>query len=137
MFANIGCDATHKLLTGCLLGHTSYVARSQLHGMAPIAAEPAMLVLALRGGTVNDSHEVSGDDDSVLAFLLWVLGDERLFYDLHGLDMLNGVSGLDGSPVAFYTRRNTGVGLVSLLVSWRRRQAPAYMDDNRYTRSLC
>lgn len=83
MFANIGCDATHKLLTGCLLGHTSYVARSQLHGMAPIAAEPAMLVLALRGGTVNDSHEVSGDDDSVLASPVGVFRNDGLFDDLH------------------------------------------------------
>ena len=43
-----------------------------------------MTVVALRRAAINDSYEIICDDDAVLAFLLGVLGDDALFYNLHG-----------------------------------------------------
>ena len=42
-----------------------------------------MAVVGLGGAAVDDGYKVSGYDDSVLAFLFGVLGDEVLFDDFH------------------------------------------------------
>ena len=86
MLADVGRDAAEKLLAGGGLGHAADVAADQLHGVTAVAAQQAVAQQALRRAAVDDGYEVSGDDDSVLAFRLWVLGDEYLFYNLHGVD---------------------------------------------------
>ena len=83
MLPDVCRDACHKLLTTRSLGHAGDITADQLHGIAAIGAEDAVAVVGLRRGTVNDGNEVICDDDAVLAFLLWVLRDERLFEDLH------------------------------------------------------
>ena len=84
MLADIGRHTTHELLAGRRLRHVADVARNQQHGIAPIAVQPTVTVVALRRAAVDDSNEIICDDDAVLAFLLGVLGDDALFYNLHG-----------------------------------------------------
>ena len=88
MLADVGGDTTEKLLAGGGLGHAADVAADQLHGVTAVAAQQAVAQQALRRAAVDDGYEVSGDDDAVLAFRLWVLGDEALFYDLHSGDIV-------------------------------------------------
>ena len=73
-----------------------------------------MAVLALGSAAVDDSNEVSGDDDAVLVFLLWVLGDAVLLDNLHVWVFLY-----------LCTRRNTDAVPVSRFVCGRYRQVPA------------
>ena len=81
------CGHCAKLVAGDVLGHPSYGLANNLHGKAAIGTEEAIAAAGLAGGTVDDSNEVIGDDDSVLAFLRGVLRDEALFDDLHTLVM--------------------------------------------------
>lgn len=88
--ANVRCDTAEKLLASDVLWHVPDVACRQLHGIAAIGPQQTVAVLALGGAAVDDGYKVSGDDDSVLAFLFGVLGDEGLFYDSHWWMMGNG-----------------------------------------------
>ena len=78
------CHTTHELLAGCRFRHPTNIARHEQHSITPIAVQPTMTVVALRRAAINDSYEIICDDDAVLAFLLGVLGDDALFYNLHG-----------------------------------------------------
>lgn len=84
MLTDIGRYTTHELLAGRRLRHFANIAGHQQHGIAPIAVQPTVTIVALRRAAINDSYEIIGDDDAVLAFLLGVLGDDALFYNLHG-----------------------------------------------------
>ena len=83
MLVDIGCDTPQELFASSALRHFADIACSQLHGVTAIRAKQAVAVIALRRATVNDGYKVSAYDDSVLAFLLGVLGDDGLFYNLH------------------------------------------------------
>ena len=83
VFADIGCYPAKECFAGGVFWHLADVVCCQLHRITTIGAEQTVAVLALRCAAVNDSHEIIGYDDAVLAFLLWVLGDDCLFYNLH------------------------------------------------------
>ncbi len=85
MSADIGGDAGEELLAGGGLRHAADEALGELHGIAAVGAEEAVAVVGFRGAAVDDSDEVRGDDDSVLAFLFWILRDESLFDNFHSL----------------------------------------------------
>ena len=104
MFVDISGDTRQELFTSSRFRHTADITLSQLHGIAPVGAQQAMSILALRSAAVDHSDEVICDDDAVLAFLLWVLGDEILLDNFH-------------IRFSLYTRRNTGAGLISRLAS--------------------
>ena len=122
MLSNISCYATEKALARRVLRHAANVAGDQLHGIAPIAAKKAVTMLRLRRGAIDDGYEIICDDDSVLAFHLWILRDEVLFDNLH-------------ERVCFYTRRNTRAEPVSHFVYVQRKQVQAYMGHNLYRTS--
>jgi len=86
VLADIGRNASQELVAADGLRHALDVAADELHGIAAIGAEQAVAIVALGGAAVDDGNEVRGDDDAVLAFALWVLGDEGLFDDLHDRD---------------------------------------------------
>ena len=106
MFVDISGDTRQELFTSSRFRHTADITLSQLHGIAPVGAQQAMSILALRSAAVDHSDEVICDDDAVLAFLLWVLGDEILLDNFH-------------VRYSLYTRRNTGAGPTSRLASGR------------------
>ena len=81
--ANDARGSEAELVARDVLGHTSDIATDELHGVASIAHRAVMASLGLRGGAVDDGYEVSGDDDSVLAFLRGVLRDDALLYYFH------------------------------------------------------
>ena len=83
MLADVCRHTTHEFLAGGRLRHATNIARHQQHSITPIAMQPTMTVVALRRATINDCYEIICDDDAVLAFLLGVLGDDVLFYNLH------------------------------------------------------
>ncbi len=83
VLADVGRHTLQEGIARRGLGHALYVAADELHGIAAVGPEKAVAERGLRGTAVNDGNEVRGDDDSVLAFLFWVLGDEVLFDDLH------------------------------------------------------
>ena len=86
MLADISRYTTEEFFTGDILGHTTNIARSKLHGITAIRTKQTVAILTLRGAAVDDSYKVIVYDDSVLAFLLGVLGvlgDDCLFYNLH------------------------------------------------------
>ena len=83
MLADICRYTTEEFLTGDILRHTTNIARSQLHGITAIRTKQTVAILTLRGTAVDNSNKVIAYDDSVLAFLLWILGDDCLFYNLH------------------------------------------------------
>ena len=84
MLADISRHTTQKLFARGGLGHLADITCRQVHGIATIGAKQAMAILGLRRTAVDDCYEVICYDDAVLAFLLWVLGDDCLFYNLHG-----------------------------------------------------
>ncbi len=86
MTANVCSNARQELLAVGGFGHALNITAHQLHGVATVRAQQRMAVIALGRRTVNDGYEISGDDDSVLAFLRGVLGNERLFDYFHGTD---------------------------------------------------
>ena len=120
MLSNISCYATEKALARRVLRHAANVAGDQLHGIAPIAAKKAVTMLRLRRGAIDDGYEIICDDDSVLAFHLWILRDEFLFDNLH-------------ERVCFYTRRNTHAEPVSRPEYGQRRRVRAYRGRSRCT----
>lgn len=61
-----------------------------LHGIAAVALEETVAATCLRCGTVDDGNEIRSDDDSVLAFFLWVLRNDVLLYNFHYLTGLMG-----------------------------------------------
>jgi len=83
VLTDIGCHATHEFLTGRCLRYFANITRHEQHGIAPIAVQPTVTIFALRRAAINDGYEIICDDDAVLAFLLGVLGDDALFYNLH------------------------------------------------------
>ena len=85
MLADISRHTTQKLFARGGLGHLADITCRQVHGIATIGAKQAMAILGLRRTAVDDSYEVICYDDAVLAFLLWVLGDDCLFYNLHAV----------------------------------------------------
>lgn len=84
MFSDISRYVTQESIACCVFRHVTDVAADQLHGIATIAAEQAVAVIRLRRRAIDDGNEVSGDDDSVLAFLRGILWDEGLLYNFHG-----------------------------------------------------
>ena len=82
-FADDARGSETELVARGLLGHATDIAADQLHGIAPVAHPAIVATLGLGGGAVDDGDEVIGDDDSVLACLLWALGDQALFDDIH------------------------------------------------------
>lgn len=86
VLADVGCDTTQKLMTRHLFWGVTQVAADKSHSLSAIAAEKTMAIGGFRRRAVDDGNEVRGDDDAVLAFALWVLGDEGLFDDLHDRD---------------------------------------------------
>ena len=85
MLADISRHTTQKLFARGGLGHLADITCRQVHGIATIGAKQAMAILGLRRTAVDDSYEVICYDDAVLAFLLWVLGDDCLYYNLHAV----------------------------------------------------
>ena len=85
MLADISRHTTQKLFARGGLGHLADITCRQVHGIATIGAKQAMAILGLRRTAVDDSYEVICYDDAVLAFLLWVLVDDCLFYNLHAV----------------------------------------------------
>ena len=85
MLADISRHTTQKLFARGGLGHLADITCRQVHGIATIGAKQAMAILGLRRTAVDDSYEVICYDDAVLAFLLGVLGDDGLFYNLHAV----------------------------------------------------
>jgi len=104
MFVDISGDTRQELFTSSRFRHTADITLSQLHGIAPVGAQQAMSILALRSAAVDHSDEVICDDDAVLAFLLWVLGNEILLDNFH-------------VRYSLCTRRNTGAGPTSQLAN--------------------
>ncbi len=92
MTTDIGGDTGEELLTGGGLRHAPDISLSELHSITAVRAQDAMTVVGLRSAAVDDSNEVRGDDDSVLAFLFGILGDEILFDDFHIVDGSFGAS---------------------------------------------
>ena len=92
MLADISRHTTQKLFARGGLGHLADITCRQVHGIATIGAKQAMAILGLRRTAVDDSYKVIcyddavlGYDDAVLAFLLGVLADDGLFYNLHAV----------------------------------------------------
>ena len=83
MLVDIGGDATQKHLTCGVGRHRFDIAAYQLHGIAPIAAKHAMTIVGLRGAAVDNGNEIISYDDSVLAFLRGIFGDEGLLDNFH------------------------------------------------------
>ena len=72
-----------ELVARGVLGHAVDIAANKLHGVAAIAHGPVMAAKGLRGRTVDDSDEIIGDDDSVLAWFQGTLCNLALFDDFH------------------------------------------------------
>ena len=104
MFVEVSSDTRQELFAGGRLRHATDITLCQLHSIAPIGAQQAMAILTLRGAAVDYSDEVICDDDAVLAFLLWVLGNEILLDNFH-------------VRYSLCTRRNTGAGPTSQLAN--------------------
>ena len=85
MLADISRHTTQELFARGGLGHLADITCRQVHGIATIGAKQAMAILGLRCAAVDDSYEVICYDDAVLAFLLGVLADDGLFYNLHAV----------------------------------------------------
>ena len=83
MLADIGGDATQKHFASAVCRHRLDIAAYQLHGIAPVAAKHAMTIVGLRGAAVDNSDEIISYDDSVLAFLRGIFGDEGLLDNFH------------------------------------------------------
>ena len=101
MTSDAASDPTKELIAGGVLAYLTDVAADEFHGISAVRVEEGMAVLALGSTAINDGHEVSGDDDAVLVFLLWVLGDAVFLYDFH--------------VHFFYTRKSNAAEPVSLL----------------------
>ena len=106
MFADAGRHTSQKHFASRRFRHRKNVFADQLHGIAAVTLEHAMPIIRLGSAAVDHGYEVISYDDSVLAFLLWVLRDVALFDNLHVV-------------VCLYTRRNIGAGPVSPADSWR------------------
>ena len=130
VLADSRCDTTKKLIASDLLWHSAYKTSRQQHGIAAIAVKPAVAVVALGGRAVNDRCEVSGDDDSVLAFLFGILADECLFYYFHGLTELYDENEENELLEGSCTRRNIGAEPVSPLAYGLCKPAPEYRGCN-------
>ena len=83
MLTDIACHTTQELLTGRSLGHAADVTADKLHGISSVGAEQAVMIVRLRGASVDDCDEVTCDDHAVLAFPFGALGDESLLYNFH------------------------------------------------------
>ena len=83
LFANLLCDSYTEFVATDVLWRFPNEAFHQLHGIAAIALEKAVATVCLRCRTINDGYEVRSDDDSVLAFYLWVLRNDVLLYYFH------------------------------------------------------
>ncbi len=85
MLADISRDTTEEGFAGGVLGHLANITCCQLHGITAIGAKQTVTILSLRCAAVDDSDKIIGYDDAVLAFLLGVLADDGLFYNLHAV----------------------------------------------------
>ena len=121
VLADIGRYTRQKLLARGGLGHVADIAGSELHGIAAVGAQQAMPIVGLRSAAVNDGDEVICDDDSVLAFLLWVLGYEVLLDDFHSCCLC--------------TRRNSRAELVSPVVCEPYKRVRVYRGRSLYRTS--
>ena len=74
-----------ELVAGRVLGHSAQQLTDDVHGVAAIGAKETVALVGLAGGAIDHGDKVSGDDDSVLAFLRGGLGDEALLDDLHSV----------------------------------------------------
>ncbi len=83
VLADSGRHAETELMAGGVGGHLADVLGDGPHGIAPVAHAGVMPVAGLGCGAVDDSDEVTCDDDSVLAFPDGALRSEALLYDLH------------------------------------------------------
>lgn len=83
MLADIGGNPTQKHFAGCILGHGTNVFADQLHGIASVAVEYAVAIVRLRRAAVDNGDEIISYDDSVLAFLRGIFGDEDLLDNFH------------------------------------------------------
>ena len=72
-----------ELMAGGVLLHIADDLRDDLHRIPAVGTEKAVAAVGLAGGTVDDGYEVSGYDDSVLAFLLGVFRYDALLLDFH------------------------------------------------------
>ena len=83
MLADTFTDSNAELMTTdafwCFLDKSL----NYLHGVTTVAFKETVTPIGLRSGAINDSDEVRSDDDSVLAFYLWVLRNDVLFYNFH------------------------------------------------------
>lgn len=83
MLSNRIGHTSQELFTCYILGHAGNVTADELHGISSVRPEQAVMIVRFRGTAINDSNEVICYDDSVLAFLLGILGDESLLYYFH------------------------------------------------------
>ena len=83
MFADIRRYTTEEGFAGSGLGHLADIVGRQLHGITAIRAKQAMAIVTLRRATVDDSYEIIGYDDAVLAFLLGVFRYDALLENYH------------------------------------------------------
>lgn len=80
---DISGDALAEVMAAGRGGHLTDIAADELHGIVPVALPRAVAAVGLGGAAVNDGDEIICYDDSVLAFLCGILGDDGLFDDFH------------------------------------------------------
>ena len=83
MLADIGGNPTQKHFASRILGHGTDISADQLHRISSVAAEYAVAIVRLRRAAVDNGDEIISYDDSVLAFLRGIFGDEDLLDNFH------------------------------------------------------
>ena len=83
MFSDSTGGTNTELMTGDVGWHFADIVCNDLHGKAAIAHHKRVTAGGFRGGTVYNSDEITCDNETVLAFLLGVLGDLVLLDDGH------------------------------------------------------
>ena len=83
MFFDSTGSANTELMARGVGRHLADIACNDFHRIATVTHQQGVAVGGFRGGAVDDSDEVTCDDETVLAFLLGVLGDLVLLDDGH------------------------------------------------------
>lgn len=83
VLADVAGNSRQELLARGGLWHVANIATHQLHGIAAIGAQDTVAVVGLGGAAIDNGYEISGYDDSVLAFLCGILGNDCLLDNLH------------------------------------------------------
>lgn len=86
MFSDSAGGTNTELMTGDVGWHFADIVCNDLHGKAAITHHKRVTAGGFRGGTVDNSDEITCDYETVLAFLFGGLCDLVLLDDCHKIE---------------------------------------------------